>query len=595
MPVFKAFFAIAKKRRNAALIYLGVYAVITLLLSALSQDSINENFKASQRSIAITDEDNTDASRALCDYLASIHQVTTPEPGEDTALLDAIYYRTLNYAMVITEAYPVYMTPRRNRRGIIGPCRLSEFSEKSIHKKIAANKLIPDELKSCRVKMSALTNSTYDGLCYNVTNIKKQLRKSVDNLHFDEAWYAYARFSPMYENHYGMTDADNVADHPPIFCSQSTHKLLTAFSQASMLHVKHGTHVRINRDELNESYMMHGSTSPQYNMIASLDVATKMMDDDGEVLLRDTIAEAVRIRRKITLMEREMTARGDWFFSMWQPRRVPYQKGMHDFLEVPAEYLAENQLPWVLNSDNNWHGFDDIEPDYVMLDPINLTFITPGLAEDGTMADTGIPAAIVTNYLIRHRVVCEKTDYYSFLLLNSIGTTKAKEGALISGLLKFKQLYDANAPLSVALPDLYAAFPETYKGIGLRDHSNAIHRHFREHKLLDKMQAAFQGIPDQVMRPAEAYHEVVRHNVEYVELADLRGRVPAVMIVPYPPGIPVMMGGEVMNEAAEPIFAYLEARQNFENAFPGYESDIHGVERIERDGKKYFSVLCIKK
>ena len=54
MPVFKAFFAIAKKRRNAALIYLGVYAVITLLLSALSQDSINENFKASQRSIAIT-------------------------------------------------------------------------------------------------------------------------------------------------------------------------------------------------------------------------------------------------------------------------------------------------------------------------------------------------------------------------------------------------------------------------------------------------------------------------------------------------------------------------------------------------------------
>lgn len=105
MPVFKAFFAIAKKRRNAALIYLGVYAVITLLLSALSQDSINENFKASQRSIAITDEDNTYASRALCDYLASIHQVTTPEPGEDTALLDAIYYRTLNYAMVIPEGF----------------------------------------------------------------------------------------------------------------------------------------------------------------------------------------------------------------------------------------------------------------------------------------------------------------------------------------------------------------------------------------------------------------------------------------------------------------------------------------------------------
>lgn len=513
---------------------------------------------------------------------------------DDIAFVDRNCHKSLNYAMVITEAYPVYMTPRRNKRGIIGPCRLSEFSEKSIQKKIADSKLIPEEKKKSRVRMSALTNSTYDGLCYNVSTIKKQLRKSVDNLHFDEAWYAYACFNPMYANHYGMAD-DASSEHPPIFCSQSTHKLLTAFSQASMLHVKNGSHVSINRDELNESYMMHGSTSPQYNMIASLDVATKMMDDDGEVLLRDTIAEAVRIRRKIALMCREMAAKGDWFFGMWQPAMVPFEKGMRDFLEVPAEYLAENQRPWVLDRRNNWHGFDDIEDDYVMLDPIKLTFTTPGLTEDGKMADTGIPASIVTNYLIRHRVVCEKTDYYSFLLLNSIGTTKAKEGALISGLLKFKLLYDANAPLKDALPDLYGAFPQAYEGVGLKDHCNAIHSYFKKHKMLDKMQAAFQVIPEQAMKPADAYHEVVRRNVEYVELADMRGRIPAVMLVPYPPGIPIMMGGEVMNQAAEPIFAYLEARQDFENAFPGYESDIHGVERIDRDGKKYFTTLCLKK
>lgn len=215
--------------------------------------------------------------------------------------------------------------------------------------------------------MSALTNSTYDGLCYNVTTIKKQLRKSVDNLHFDEACGlpTYARFSPMYENQLWHDRCRQYRRTLPSFGSQSTRKLLTVFSQASMLHVKHGTHVRINRDELNESYMMHGSTSPQYSMIASLDVATKMMDDDGDgcccvIPLPRRSAFAARL----ALVEREMTAKGDWFFSMWQPEKVPFQGGMHDFLKCPPNILATNQQPWVLNSSNNWHGFDDIEADY---------------------------------------------------------------------------------------------------------------------------------------------------------------------------------------------------------------------------------------
>lgn len=125
---------------------------------------------------------------------------------DDIAFVDRNCHKSLNYAMVITEALPVYMVPRRNRRGIIGPVRLSEFSPESIHAKIQASKLIPDALKTHTVKMSALTNSTYDGVCYNVINIKSQLEKSVENLHFDEAWYAYARFNPMYKNHYGMAD-----------------------------------------------------------------------------------------------------------------------------------------------------------------------------------------------------------------------------------------------------------------------------------------------------------------------------------------------------------------------------------------------------
>lgn len=513
---------------------------------------------------------------------------------DDIAFVDRNCHKSLNYAMVITEALPVYMIPRRNRRGIIGPVRLSEFSPESIHAKIKASRLIPDEFKNHTVKMSALTNSTYDGVCYNVINIKKQLEKSVENLHFDEAWYAYARFSPMYRNHYGMADGPVKPDDPPIFCSQSTHKLLTAFSQASMLHIKDGGTVKINPDEFNESYMMHGSTSPQYNMIASLDVATKMMDDQGETLMHDIIREAVQLRKKVAELNREFRDKGSWFFDMWQPRMVEIDGRKVPFADADIDYLASRQKPWVMSAGNNWHGFDDIEPDYVMLDPIKLTITTPGIDDAGVMADWGIPASILTNYLIDHNIVCEKTDYYSFLMLNSLGTTRAKQGTLLAELLKFKEAFDANLPLEQVLPGLVKNHPERYAGAGIKDHCIEMHRWIRDHQLLDKMQDAFEVIPDQALKPADAYHEVVRRNVEYVRLDRMSGRIPAVMMVPYPPGIPIIMGGEILNDRAKPIHDYLLTRQAFENRFPGYEGDIHGVEREVVNGKTCFRTLCVK-
>ncbi len=515
---------------------------------------------------------------------------------DDIAFVDRNCHKSLNYAMVITDAYPIYMIPRRNKRGIIGPVRLSEFSPKTIEEKIRDNKLIPKELKGNTPKMSALTNSTYDGVCYSVINIKKQLGQSVANLHFDEAWYAYARFHPIYTGHYGMTDDDLKEHHPPIFCSHSTHKLLTAFSQSSMLHIKNGGKVKIEPDEFNESYMMHGSTSPQYSMMASLDVATKMMQDNGEVIMNDTIMEAIQLRKKMVLIKNELIARDadDWFFGMWQPEIVEVEGRKMRFEDVEDAVLAHTQSVWTMNKDNLWHGFEDIEENYAMVDPIKLTFLTPGLDENGVMGNEGIPASIVTNYLIDKGIVCEKTDYYSFLLLNSMGTTKGKQGTLLAELFKFKELYDRNTPLEDVFPELVKAYPDSYSGVGLKDHCNSIHNYFKDHKILDAMQEAFQVIPDQVIKPAEAYHAVVGRKVEYVELEKMMGRVPAVMVVPYPPGIPVIMGGEHLNEKAKPIYDYLKSRQDFENEFPGYQSDIHGVERDERNGKKYFKTMCLK-
>ncbi|MEG2698798.1 MAG: hypothetical protein RR951_07705, partial [Ruthenibacterium sp.] len=159
---------------------------------------------------------------------------------------------------------------------------------------------------------------------------------------------------------------------------------------------------------------------------------------------------------------------------------------------------------------------------------------------------------------------------------------------------RFKEYYDANAPLCEVMPEMVQNYPKAYTGVGLADHCSALHAFIRTHKMLDLMQAAFEVLPTQAMTPAAAFQNVVRGNVEFVKLEDMLGRIPAVMLVPYPPGIPIMMGGEKMDERAKAVHSYLTVREKFENTFPGYESDIHGVERYEKDGKKYFKTMCIK-
>jgi len=513
-------------------------------------------------------------------------------PG-DIALVDRNCHKSLNYAMVITGATPVYMIPRRNARGIIGPVRASEFSSDSICKRIDSHPLIKD--KKAHIRMSALTNSTYDGVCYHARAILTEHAGDgmIENFHFDEAWYAYAHFHPVYAGHYGMAEKNCKC---PVFCSQSTHKLLTAFSQASMLHIRNGSDRSIDPVLFNESYMMHGSTSPQYSMIASLDVATKMMDDSGKTILNDIIREAIQLRRKIAGLERELRRRGEWFFGMWQPRTVKYDGHSVDFADCPTDYLMEHQHPWVMGSGDNWHGFDGIEDDYVMLDPIKLTILTPGIDDKGELiADGGIPAAIVSNFLIKHNIVCEKTDYYSFLLLNSLGTNRAKQGSLLAALFEFKKLYDSETPLEAVFPELVNTYPEHYKGETLKSHCRKMHNYLREHKIMGLMHRAFETIPTPSMLPVEAAAHVVRGNVEMVDVSGLNGRTVAVMLVPYPPGIPVMMGGETVSGEAEAIAGYLLAREEFENVFPGYEGDIHGISREQRGGRTVFRTLCIKK
>ena len=95
------------------------------------------------------------------------------------------------------------------------------------------------------------------------------------------------------------------------------------------------------------------------------------------------------------------------------------------------------------------------------------------------------------------------------------------------------------------------------------------------------------------MRPADAYESLVRGRVESVEIDKLMGRTLAVMVVPYPPGIPLIMPGERITTATKSIHDYLLYAREFDRKFPGFETDIHGL-RFEptADGRRYL-VDCI--
>ncbi len=508
----------------------------------------------------------------------------------DTVLVDRNCHKSLNYSLNMSGAVPVYMMPRRNARGVIGPVPQSEMTPEAIRKKLSESPLVAD--KTVPPVLGVLTNSTYDGLCYNVRTTTAEMSKTLPRIHYDEAWYAYARFNPIYEGRYGMHRGERHADDATVTATHSTHKLLAAMSQASMLHIRSGK-VPVTPALFNEAFMMHTSTSPQYSIIASTDVSAKMMDDAGEYLTDECLVEAIDFRQAMARIRQEVAERkpGDWWFGMWQPDEVDGKP----FADADPGMLRSNHDAWLLKPGADWHGFGDLGDDYCMLDPIKATVLTPGLSLEGRLEDSGIPAPLVTSFLSSRGIVVEKTEPYSFLILFSVGITKGKWGSMVAGLIEFKQNYDANEPLERVMPDLVDSAPERYAGMGLKDLADEMHAAMIKTKLLHSMDEAFTILPDAVMSPRKTYGQLVKGNVEQIRVSDMVDRVAAVQLVPYPPGIPIMMPGEKVTEEKRAVVDYLLALQTFDSQFPGFEHDTHGIE-IERDaeGNAVYMVYCLK-
>jgi ornithine decarboxylase len=524
-------------------------------------------------------------------------------PG-DLVLFDRNNHKAAHHgALLLGGGIPVYLETGRNAYGMIGPIDAEALDETRIRASIRNNALVKDRAAWQRARpfrVAVIEQCTYDGTIYDAQWIVEKLGPLCDYILFDEAWAGFMKFHPLFAGRFAMGVTGLTADSPGILATQSTHKQLAGFSQASQIHVRDahldGQRRQVSHRRFNEMFMQHASTSPFYPLFASLDVGAQMMKGRaGGVLWDDAIKLGIELRKKIRALRHNYeTSEADparrWFFDPFVPDMVSLDGQMVAWEAVPTDLLAADAQYWALVPDAAWHGFAHLAEGYVMTDPNKLTLLTPGFERhSGAYATHGIPAAVLAQFLREEHVVSEKNDLNSILFLLTPGLESSKAATLLAALVRFKQLHDDNAPLEQAMPAFVAAHAARYGGGGLRDLCGQMHAFYREHQVSRLQGAQFRAehFPECVMTPQAAMHEMVRNNVELLPIDQIEGRIAATLGLVYPPGIAVVVPGERYGEAAGAGVAgqsgamldYFRMFEAVGNLFPGFESEIQGLYR----------------
>jgi arginine decarboxylase len=500
---------------------------------------------------------------------------STVAPG-DIVVVDRNCHKSILHSIIMTGAIPVFLMPTRNHYGIIGPIPKSEFTLESIQNKIEANPFAR-VAKNKKPRILTITQSTYDGILYNVETIKEILGSSIDTLHFDEAWLPHATFHEFYKDMHAIGNDRPRSEETLVFATQSTHKLLAGLSQASQILVQNANNRQLDTHRFNESYLMHSSTSPQYSIIASCDVAAAMMEaPGGHALVEESLQEALDFRRAMRKVDAEF---GDdnWWFKVWGPEHI-------------VEEGIGQREDWIIREEDEWHDFKSIETGFNMLDPIKATIITPGLNLKGEFDEVGIPAVIVSKYLAEHGIIIEKTGLYSFFIMFTIGITKGRWNSMVTELQQFKDDYDQNLPLWRVLPEFVGKYRQ-YERIGLRDLCNKIHTMYKKYDVAKITNDMYLSQIEPAMTPADAWTKMAHREIERITIDDIENRITAMLVTPYPPGIPLMVPGERFNQ---PIMSYLKFTRDFNSALPGFETDVHGLVRETINGVEGYYIDVVK-
>jgi ornithine decarboxylase len=318
----------------------------------------------------------------------------------DLVLFDRNNHKSNHHgALVLAGGIPVYLPAERNPQGLIGPIDPGALDEDRIRAAIRGHPLVtdPDRWRTERpFRLAIIEQCSYDGTIYNVRAIVDRIGHLCDYILFDEAWAGFMKFHPLFAGHFAMGLDGLGPDDPGIIATQSTHKQLAGFSQASQIHTK-SRHIQgqlrhVTEQRFNQSYLLHASTSPFYPLFASLDVGAQMMKGrNGFHLWNDATRLAIETRKTIRRMRREYEARvvgggaPPWFFDPFVPDTVtitgsPHTEDLHEvpWEDVPTAVLLAEQQCWQLRPGARWHGFTQLTDGYTMTDPNKLTLLTPG-------------------------------------------------------------------------------------------------------------------------------------------------------------------------------------------------------------------------
>ena len=536
----------------------------------------------------------------------------------DLVLFDRNNHKSLHQgALVQAGAVPIFLPTARNSFGMIGAVDWEAWDEKYLREQIRANPLVKDKERHKAerpFRLACIQLATYDGTIYNVRKVLEKIGHLCEYVLWDEAWIGYNAFHPLFEDHSPMRIAQLAPEMPGLFSTQSVHKQGAGFSQASQIH-KRDEHIRgqkryVEHKRFNESFLINASTSPFYPLFASLDVNAKIHEGKaGEMLWDRCIELGIEARKKLREFGRHYAQSGQsaqekWFFDPFVPDVVTIRgsKFTADASNVPWEDLPTSvikreQQCWNFHPDAKWHGYAGMADGYAMVDPNKLMLLTPGIdRKTGGYLDFGVPATVVANYLREQRIVPEKCDLNSILFLMTPAEDESKLNSLIAKLVKFKNLWDRDAPLAEVLPTLSAAHSERYAGYTLRQVCNEMHEFYRKANVKELQRlcfraASFPSSHGLRRRPIERWSA---NDVDYVPLADAKGRISATLALIYPPGIGVVVPGERWDARAQPMLDYFFAFEESFNRFPGFNYEVQGVYQERVDGRIKFHTYVVR-
>ena len=467
-------------------------------------------------------------------------------PG-DKVLLGRDCHKSHHYGLVLSGASPVYLDAFPiEKYSMYGGIRLEDIKQTLLAFKEAGT--------LDQVKMIVLTNCTFNGLVYNVERYMEEILAIKPDMVFlwDEAWFAFAYFhnifrkrtgihvarklaakyrSETYRKTYysklkkGKTHVEGMPDPEKVrlrvYCTQSTHKTLTSLRQGSMIHIYDEDFNRKVKTGFHEAYMTHTSTSPSYQVLASLDVGRRQAELEGYQLVERSIERAMILRAKI---ENNPLLR-KYFQILTTEQLVPEQhrtSGLSSFYD-PGKGWSDIEHAWATD-------------DFV-LDP---TKINLHIGRTGIDGDTFKKEFLMGQFGIQ----VNKTTRNTVLFITNIGTTRSSIAFLVGVLLRIAEELDQKE----------LGFSESEADV----HQRHIKRLTREVPPLPNFSyfhevfRADMRTPDGNMRKAH-FLSCEEENCTYLDLDECleeiengRTLVSASFAIPYPPGFPVFVPGQVI-------------------------------------------------